>query len=328
MNELLSICIPTYNRSETLKGCLESIIPQASKYYIPIYVSDNASEDDTKEIVAALQQTYEGIYYSRNEQNLGADHNIELVLKMSKSKYTWLFGDRGRLFEGAIESILPHLSGVDHDLMVVNSFQDYDVENKKYELREKDISYQFVYFDQNQLLEELGWHMTYVSSLILGADIIRSGNFKKYRWTEIAQIGIIFEYLSGKKISVLWMPRPVTYGVKAATGWGDRAFEIYITNWMNMINSLPSDYRESAKRACIKAHGIKANLFTLRGLLRLRAGGHFNYVLYKRYSSYFKYVTNVPRFIVFLISILPPIPSATIIMLHKIRDYFRPKWNE
>ena len=49
---LLSICIPTYNRSNYLKICLNSIMSQVDiNLPIEIIVSDNCSTDNSLEII-------------------------------------------------------------------------------------------------------------------------------------------------------------------------------------------------------------------------------------------------------------------------------------
>ena len=73
-NPLLSICIPTYNSSEYLAETLDSIVSQFIDEdifsQVEIIISDNASPDDTTEIVESYQKNYKNILYFRNEANL------------------------------------------------------------------------------------------------------------------------------------------------------------------------------------------------------------------------------------------------------------------
>ena len=50
---LLSICIPTYNRAELLRQCLESIISESNVFTdkVEVIVSNNCSTDKTEEII-------------------------------------------------------------------------------------------------------------------------------------------------------------------------------------------------------------------------------------------------------------------------------------
>ena len=60
---LLSICIPTYNRSKYLKNSIESIICQQEFLdgKVEIVISDNASEDDTPSAVKAYTDRYSNV---------------------------------------------------------------------------------------------------------------------------------------------------------------------------------------------------------------------------------------------------------------------------
>lgn len=78
---LLSICIPTYNRSKYLKKSIESIICQQEFLdgKVEIIISDNASQDDTQSVVKAYTERYRNIFYYRNNENV-RDMNYPIVL--------------------------------------------------------------------------------------------------------------------------------------------------------------------------------------------------------------------------------------------------------
>lgn len=78
---LVSICIPTYNRSEQLKITLDTIINQKEflEGLVEIVISDNASEDDTEQIGTAYSQRYENVFYYKNEENI-RDANFPLAM--------------------------------------------------------------------------------------------------------------------------------------------------------------------------------------------------------------------------------------------------------
>lgn len=323
INDVLSICIPTYNRAQLLRGCLENIIPQAREHEIPIYISDNASEDDTAGIVSAARRKYRHVYYSKNPSNLGADHNIAIVLKRSRSKYAWLFGDKYRLFPGAVDAVLGQVPATECDLIVVNNSNTCYPDRRR-DLRVKDIPGPSLYSDANKLLGDLGWHMTMMSSLIFGSKIIEKGNYEKYRGTQFSHMGVIFDYLSDQISSVLYISRPLFYNIRVPSGWIPRTFEIFAKKWFDLVNSLPASYFDETKKKCIKDHGVKSGLFSFQNLLVLRGRGYFNYDIYKRYKFYFPYITNVPQFILFLLSFMP-VPAGFTGFLKKIRDFCNPR---
>ena len=92
---LLSIAIPTFNGSKYLQDTLESIVPQILSYphNVDVVISDNASEDNTKDIVKKYQEKYQFIKYFRNDVNVGPDKNFDLAIRRSGGKYVWLFSD-------------------------------------------------------------------------------------------------------------------------------------------------------------------------------------------------------------------------------------------
>ena len=75
---LLSICIPTYNRGNYLRKCLQSIEIQLDKKphlqnLVEIVISDNHSTDTTKEVVNEFIPKFSHIKYVVNEKNVGFD---------------------------------------------------------------------------------------------------------------------------------------------------------------------------------------------------------------------------------------------------------------
>lgn len=110
-NELfLSICIPTYNRAQLLKRCVNSILASNNEK-IEIIISDNASTDNTSEILASFQD--ERIKYHRNETNIGGPRNSIEVLKLAKGKWIFILTDDDYLLPGALEKIIKILKSKD-----------------------------------------------------------------------------------------------------------------------------------------------------------------------------------------------------------------------
>jgi glycosyltransferase involved in cell wall biosynthesis len=92
MSELLTICIPTYNRPGYLEQCLESILAQSFQEY-RIVILDNASERDYTPILTRFVDTDRRISYRRYSSNLGAEGHGPVIQEYLQTKYLMVFHD-------------------------------------------------------------------------------------------------------------------------------------------------------------------------------------------------------------------------------------------
>jgi len=99
---MISFAIPTWNRSDTLEACVESI---ASQNPAEIIIADDASTDDTPAVCARLVEKYPFIKYKRFENRLKFAGNFKRAVECATSEYTWTFGDDDKLFPGAVQFI-------------------------------------------------------------------------------------------------------------------------------------------------------------------------------------------------------------------------------
>jgi glycosyltransferase involved in cell wall biosynthesis len=307
MNGKLSICIPTYNRADKIRECLEHLIPQVEPLAIPIYVSDNASTDLTQDIVIEMQNRYNFIFYSRNETNLGADRNYEVVLKSSVSEYSWLLGDDDKIKDGCLPAILSCMQKNDLDLIVVNGgVLNLDKSNNEYIKGRVERLNSRIYDDRNELLSELGWHMTWISCLIFSSKVISAGDFEKYHGTCLLQFGMIFDYFSKNTVSVYWVSEECVYSTPTSQvpSWIDLVFEIWAKNWFETVYALPT-YDTISKLKCIRMHSAKSRIMSLKTIYDFRKKGYYNISQYKMYRKYWPFVTDVPVAILYLIGVMP-----------------------
>jgi glycosyltransferase involved in cell wall biosynthesis len=81
---LLSICIPTYQRADSLKETLNSIRSQTFEDY-EIVIVDNGSTDHTQEVVQAFPDSR--IRFFRNDRNIGAAMNHNRCLLEARGTF-------------------------------------------------------------------------------------------------------------------------------------------------------------------------------------------------------------------------------------------------
>jgi len=298
VNPLLSIVIPTYNRADFLDYCLEVNIPLAKAHNIQIVISDNASTDLTAAVVQKRSKEYPLIDYHRSESNVGPDVNFERALNYSRTDYVWLLGDTYQIKSEGIDYILDLISANlnKYDVIVCNN-------NRVRGIPQQD------YVDQNKLLSDLGWHMTLMASLVYSSQLIANADFSRYRDTNFIQTGIVFESLANKKFCAHWAEHVFVKVIRIKgvekISWQDQTVQIWVGRWANFIFSLPPSYRLPIKLKCIKEHGTKTKLFTLKKLFALREADYLNYEVWQQVSAVLPFTvsrlkTNVFRFIALL----------------------------
>jgi len=120
---LLSIVIPTYNRSQELIHSLRLLREQCQDHpeEIEIIVCDDASTDDTQTGMSTLQAEETFFRYIRYPSNIGLEKNLIECTKQAVGEFLWIFGDDDFLATpNSISSVLEELKLDRYDLLVLN----------------------------------------------------------------------------------------------------------------------------------------------------------------------------------------------------------------
>lgn len=83
---MLSVIVPVYNSAENLETCLLSLVNQTTKD-IEIIVIDDASTDNSKEIIERFANKYKNVKAYYNNKNLGAGRTRNIGLSLATGKY-------------------------------------------------------------------------------------------------------------------------------------------------------------------------------------------------------------------------------------------------
>jgi len=293
---LLSVCIPTYNRDYLIQECLVKLCPVAYENNVQVHISDNASSDDTENIIKKFMRQYENVFYYKHDENMGADRNIEFVLKQPKTKYRWLLGDGYFISDDNIKKILRDLNRDEFDFYVVNATI------RTLSLDER------IYTDKDKLLSELGWHMTLLGCTIYNASFLHLVNYKKYYNSYFIQTGIIFEYCASVLFKLKFNPNIIINLIvcEKKNHWLHRAFEIFCKKWYMFVVSLPFTYSDKAKKECIVNHNKNTNFFSMRNILYWRSLNYFNMKTILKYKFYIYQSTSLSIVLLaLLVSIVP-----------------------
>jgi len=114
MSKLLTIFIPTYNRSGMLDITLARLKNEVASggldKHVDFLVGNNASEDATLVVLKRHNiRTYS------NEKNIGITRNYLMGLSLVNSKYIWIFGDDDDVAPGLLKCIIQEIICSDYD---------------------------------------------------------------------------------------------------------------------------------------------------------------------------------------------------------------------
>jgi glycosyltransferase involved in cell wall biosynthesis len=108
---LITTVIPTYNRSKLLKRAIHSVLYQTYPY-LQVCIYDNASEDETAEVVAEIAKKNPRVKYHRHNRNLGITANVNFGIEQVTTPYFSLLSDDDTLlpkfFEDAVNVLESH----------------------------------------------------------------------------------------------------------------------------------------------------------------------------------------------------------------------------
>ena len=174
----LSICIPNYNRPDSLDDCLNSIRiakDNFSKLVFEVCISDNSSENGPLEIIKKYEKDFK-IKFHKNDKNLGFALNAIQTVKMASCKFAWLIGN--------------------DDLILPNTFRDlYEIFDKN-----KDSEFFFVnsYYLNSEYLEKYSKPFdTHNLNLEKMDSICKKKINKKVNFWEIIDPKVSWEFLTG-----------------------------------------------------------------------------------------------------------------------------------
>lgn len=309
-NEKLAIVIPTYNRAEILKENLLYMMDDIKEYNIPVYISDDSSNNDTKIVISELKNDYEYIYYYKNEPSLGHDKNCFKTLGLASEKYIWYLGDSVYVHKGEISNIMASLVH-ECDLFVVNT-----TSKSRTKVPESK-----VYFEANDVLVNLAWHMTFTGATIYSLHALKSITLENDTYYKnFPQLVLSLHILALNSNGLYWTNKKIlsVNKLKETSYWNTKVFDVFAFDWCQTILNLPKQYTEKNKLLAIKSHSKYTNIFNWKRLVYYRSENIYSYSIYKKYYSYLKKSSQENIFVLILISLMPSIVAKIIIRFYRL----------
>lgn len=179
---LLSVCIPTYNRSDYLSKGLISVAGQIDSENLPLVelvISDNASTDKTPGVVSEFvaQHPELRVSYHRNEKNLGIDANIYAVIKLAVGTFVFMLSDDDILLPGALSRIIKQIMESPQIDAICPNFQASAQVEHETTLPWLILDRDRVINSKDDSLSILGTLLTYLSCLIFRKDLVADKDY-------------------------------------------------------------------------------------------------------------------------------------------------------
>jgi glycosyltransferase involved in cell wall biosynthesis len=99
---MISICIPNFNYGSYLDATLASLNRQTNQQF-EIVISDNASTDNSKEIIQKWENRFEKFKYRFNKCNIGFASNLDRVAEMASLEFMLMLSSDDLVNPQAIE---------------------------------------------------------------------------------------------------------------------------------------------------------------------------------------------------------------------------------
>ena len=134
--KLVSVIVPTHNRSNMLVKAIESIYNQSYKN-IEVIIIANGCTDNTCDIVATLQNRFKTITFLNFKESLGGAEARNKGLDITKGEYIAFLDDDDEWLENKLVKQVEILENSDYCIVGCNYNEVYPSKIKKRDLKEK-----------------------------------------------------------------------------------------------------------------------------------------------------------------------------------------------
>lgn len=299
MNPLISIVIPSNNRTELLDEAILSIITDTSwNLDFELCISDNSKGDETKNLIHTKYSDNCQIVYRRSLDSPSLDENINMVISMARGEYVWLFGDDDLIEENFLAELITYLKSTTLDIVILNSssFQEQGL----VELSRLSLDSIKVYGpnDNDAFLTDQGGYLTYVGCIVI----------RKRLWTthfRPEKVGTFFAHVDAvcsAKIghTAHYLPQPAIKMRLHMQTWTAKYFEIWNIYFPEVIWDL-NNYSSSAKNSVIQRYPLKS----IKRILGSRAYGRFNFMIFRKILLPFENSSTMVKIVSFFIATIP-----------------------
>lgn len=236
--KLLTIVIPTYNRSGCLVMLLEALTHQLSglQEQVEVIVSDNASTDATPAVVEAFRKTYPAVTVMRHSENVGPDENFCRCLDRVATRFFWMIGDDDLPKVGVVKQVIDWLRNDDPDLLYLGSEWLPRLTSPTGGI--PIVSLAAGVRSREDFAREVHVWVTFISGMVVNMARLRELNpgidLRRFAGTNLVQLGWVLPMLmSGSRFQIC--PQPCMLATSGNTG-GYKLLTVFGTNLPQVLD--------------------------------------------------------------------------------------------
>ena len=239
-NKLISICVLSYNRPNTLVRLLKSIDVEDRKNIEIIICEDKSPkrEEIRAEVKKFQKETKYPVVYKENKLNLGFDKNLRELIKNAKGEWIIFMGDDDDFVPRALDKLIAFLKQHPELGYVLKSHLAYD-ENKKAE--------KFRYYNDTKFFEagtnsyiSLFRKSVFISGFIIKKELVLPYLVDEFDGTLLFQLYLLAEVVL--KYPSAYFDEPLTRayeeGLQPLFGTAEAEKKLYTPGTITVENSI------------------------------------------------------------------------------------------
>lgn len=271
----LSVIMPNYNHGHYLAEVLESMLAQLP-YFDEIIVVDDASTDNSVEILEKYAEKYPLITLVRNEKNLGAVPALQKGLERARGSYVFLPSADDKILPGFFKKSTDLLKQYpEAGLCCCDSFTLSEATGLR-TVNRRGLSETPCYIPPDRLAGIMREKIVFLSgfgSILKKSELLKTGLFPELKWSSdriyVSMIALRAGLCCVPEPLVVWFSTAKSY---AAQGVGRRGEHEKILESVFELLKQPqySDVLEKFKKSCVLASLHLAGLRVMAANARFR----------------------------------------------------------
>lgn len=299
----LCVCIPTYNRHDSIERKLSEELPFMSENDVDVIIYDSSINDDTFFIWKKYHKQYgDNLKYVRIDSTVPSNvkvYNIFEQMSESEYEYIWMIHDHTICAETALDQILEALNEK-------TDFYLLNMQSDKYSIH--------FFASAEELLADGAWRLNSFGASILRRDTFlnnvdweyMSDKYNNEKTLNYSHIGFYFEqaaHMKNFRACKINFDRKffLDFLRDTKTSWCKDTLRICLECWGNVITALPDTYKNKTETLRTQDKWFLSKY----SLITYKENGFYGFGTFLKYKKWIKLIYPEDYFRDMLISLLP-----------------------